>query len=118
MRSPVILGIVFLATAGLCVAGVPRGALTPAVYLIAGVLGVAGVLIMAGLRAGYYAGLAAGGITALAGAIAWAGVARWSLPMHPALCVVVGLYMCMRVVTSRAAFGPRRRITVESDVDG
>ena len=116
MRSPVILGIVFLATAGLCVAGVPRGTLTPAVYLIAGVLGIAGVLIMAGLRVGYYAGLIAGGITAMAGALAWTGVARWSLPMHPALCVVVGLYMCMRVVRSKAAFGPRRRVSASSEL--
>jgi hypothetical protein len=108
VRSPVILGIVFLATAGLCVAGVPREAVTPVVYAIAGVLGLAGVLIMMGLRAGYYAGLIAGAVTALSGVAAWVGLARWSLPMHPALSVVVGLYMCMRVATSQAMFRPRR----------
>lgn len=110
MRSTFTLGFVFLALAGFSYYGAghaPRGRLTPISWALMGLLVVTGLLIIARLRVGYYAGIATGFITALAGVLAWThvGGSALALPIQPAIAVVVGLYLCMRVATT--PIGPR-----------
>ena len=113
MRSPISLGILFLAVAGLALAGVTGGTLSVAAYGIAGLIVLAGLLVMTGMKAGYYLGIVAGGVMALTGVVAWAGMPRYALPYPPALSVVVGLYMCMRIAMAHRMFGPKQRIRRE-----
>ena len=108
MRSPISLGILFLAMAGLSVAGVPGARLGPGGYAVVGLLGAAGLLVMTRLWAAYYLGLLAGGATAISGIVAWgwpALAARWSLPVHPGISTVVGLYLCIRMALAHRMFG-------------
>jgi hypothetical protein len=102
VRSTLTLGFVFFALAGLArYAGGPH--LSPLTWTLMAMLVIAGVLVILGLRAGFYVGLFTGAITALAGLIAWAGIGgtALALPIHPALAIVVGLYLCMRVATTK-----------------
>jgi hypothetical protein len=105
----------FVAMAGFSLAGVPGGPsawrqLPLGVYLLIGLLLVAGLLVMTRLRVGYYLGLLAGGATAISGVIAWGWpqvAARSALPLHPGIATVVGLYLCMRVAVAHRMFGPQ-----------
>jgi hypothetical protein len=111
VRSPISLGIVFLAMAGLAVAGVPGARLGPGAWAVVGLLGAAGLLVMTRVRAAYYLGVLAGVVTATSGVIAWALPSlggRFALPMHPAFSIVVGLYLCLRVAMAHRMFGAPR----------
>ncbi len=111
MRSPISLGIVFVAMAAFAVAGLHGQRLGPLAIGLVVVLAAAGLLVMTGVRAAYYVGLAAGALTALAGICTWTGLggARLALPVQPIIAVVVGLYLCFRVAIAHKLFGPRPR---------
>lgn len=122
VRSPISLAILFLALATLSVAGLPGVKLAPTAYPLVGLLGCAGLLVLTRLRAGYYLGLVAGGVTAISGVIAWASPtvgARYALPIHPGISMVVGLYLCFRIAIAHRMFGPqpdkRARLNHERD---
>jgi len=110
VRSPISLAILFLALAGLSVAGIPGAKLAPTAYPLVGLLAAAGLLVMTRLRAGYYLSLVAGGVTAISGIAAWASPtvgARYALPIHPGISMVVGLYLCFRIAIAHRMFGPQ-----------
>jgi hypothetical protein len=123
VRSPISLAILFIALAGLSIAGGGGlgvngvGHLSPGAYAIAGLLVVAGVLIVTRITIAYYVGLAAGIVTALSGVVAWASPAvgmRWALPIHPGISTVVGLYLVMRVALAHRMFGKRDQVAPEA----
>ena len=115
MRSPISLGILFIAMAGFSLAAIPGGAaawshLPVGVYALVGLLTLAGLLVMTRLRVGYYMALLAGSATAISGVVAWGWptlASRTALPLHPGIATVVGLYLCMRVAIAHRMFGKR-----------
>jgi hypothetical protein len=123
VRSPISLAILFIALAGLSIAGGGGlgmngvGHLSPGAYGLAGVLVVAGLLVLTRMRIAYYVGIAAGILTALSGVVAWAAPAmgaRFALPIHPGISMVVGLYLVMRVALAHRLFGKREPITPDA----
>lgn len=121
MRSPVSLGIVFLVLAGYGVGGVPGAHVGVGGYVLAGLLGAAGLVVMTRHRAAYYLGLLAGGATTIVSLIDWSGLSsgrRLGLPFVPAVGVVAGLYLCLRVVLAQSMFGPKKRLGHHPLLDG
>jgi hypothetical protein len=109
MRSPLTLGIVFVGLAAFCFFASPGTKISPVGMGLAGLLAVAGVLVMTRLRAGFYVGLVAGAAVAIAGILTWTGVGggRLSLPVDPRIEVVLGLYMCFRMALAEKFMGPQ-----------
>jgi hypothetical protein len=104
VRSPRTLGIVFIFPPCLVAYYAGQTHISVVTWALMGLLVLAGVCVMLGLRVGTYLGIAGGAAMALAGVFAWAGLggAKAALPINPAIAVVIGLYLCARVATTKA----------------
>jgi hypothetical protein len=97
-----------VAMGGLSVGGIgaqPKP--TPAGWAIAGALVVAGALLFLRRPFAFWVAMAASLVTVLAGLVALAGHPELSLPVPPALSIVVGLYLCLRLAMAKTYFQSR-----------
>ena len=110
MRSSWSLGVVYIALGGLSVSGIgghrPLGVVP---WILAGLLVVVGALLFTRTRAAFYAALAVGALTAVAGVLALAHHPELSLPVPPALSIGVGLYLVFRTAIASPTFGGRKK---------
>ncbi len=106
MRSSWSLGFVFIALGGLSVSGIgghrPLGVVP---WVLAGLLVLAGALVLTRTRPAFYAALAVGAITAITGIVALAHHPELALPVPPALSIGVGLYLVFRTAIASPIFG-------------
>jgi hypothetical protein len=113
MRSPLTLGIVYIALGGLSVSGIgghrPLGVVP---WVLAGLLVVAGVALLTRFRPAYYFALGVAALTAVTGVLALAHHPELALPTPPALSIAVGLYLIFRTALASSAFGARKKAFV------
>jgi hypothetical protein len=102
MRSPVTLGVVFIAMGGLSISGIaghhPQG---PVGWSIAGLLVAAGIALLINRPFAFYLALIAGTVTAATGVMPYLHHAELALPVPPLLSIVVGLYLVGRTAMLR-----------------
>jgi hypothetical protein len=76
----------------------------PAAWVLTGLLLAGGVATLTRRLPGFYIGMAAGAALALSGIAGFAGHHELGLPVHPAMALIIGLYLCVRVAMSRRDF--------------
>jgi hypothetical protein len=109
MRSPVSLGLVFIAMGGLSISGIAgRHPLGPVAWGIAGLLVLGGVALLLRRPFAFYVALAAAVVTAATGVMPYLHHPELALPVPPILSIVVGLYLVGRTALLRLA-GPEKR---------
>jgi len=103
MQSPITVGILMIAMAGLGLVplGPNRASAGAAQYAIAGVLVVAGALLILRQRWAFQIALGAAGILIGTGLAALFGYPQLALPLHPMISVVIGMYLVLRVVMAK-----------------
>ena len=108
MRSPLTLGIVYIALGGLAVSGIgghhPLGTVP---YVIAGLLVAAGLALFTRARIAFYFAIAVAALTAVSGVLALAHHPELALPTPPAVSIAGGLYLIFR--TAIGASGSDRK---------
>jgi hypothetical protein len=110
MRSPLTLGIVFIAMGGLSVSGIGgRHALGPVAWVIAGLLIAAGIALVSNRPFAFYLAIFAGAITAATGILPFVRHPELALPVPPLLSIVVGLYLVARTAMLRLVAADKQR---------
>lgn len=107
MRSIWSLSVLMIAVAGLGI-GFAGQRPSPAAYVIAALLVLAGLAMISRRPAAYLFGLGVAGVMVVSGLVALLGHPRLSLPVPPLLSIVVGLYLGLRIAMAKAALGGRR----------
>src|SRR5262249_17992572 len=102
MRSPVTLGVVFIAMGGLSISGIAgRHPLGPVSWGIAGLLVAAGIALLIRRPFAFYLALFAGTVTAATAVMPYAHHPGLALPVPPLLSIGVGLYLVARTAMLR-----------------
>ena len=110
MRSPLTLGIVYIALGGLSVSGIGgHHPLGPVPWVLAGLLVVAGVALFTRMRPAFYFALGVAALTAVTGVLALAHHPELALPTPPAVSIAVGLYLVFRTVLASSAISGRKK---------
>lgn len=100
--SPYTVGLLMIFMAGIGVSGVAsRQEVGLGAFVIAAVLAIAGVLMFVKRPFVFWVGLGAAVLLALSGVAALAGKPELALPVPPALSIVIGLYLVLRVLIAR-----------------
>jgi hypothetical protein len=95
---------------GIGASGLGRGEpLSPAAYAISGALVVAGACMFLRRPFSFWVAMAASLLLALSGVLAFLHHPELSLPVHPAISLVVGLYLCLRTLIARPGLNPPRK---------
>lgn len=115
MRSPWSVGILMIVMGGIGLSGFsgqrPSG-IVP--YLIAGLLIGGGATLFLRRPFAFWVALAASVVLAVSGLLARFGYPMLALPIPPILSIVVGLYLCLRVLMAKSALKPRKRQGADS----
>jgi uncharacterized membrane protein (UPF0136 family) len=105
MQSPLTVGILMIAMAGIGLAPLgppPRPPIGVVQLAIAGVLVIAGVLLVMRRQIGIWFAFGAAAVLSGTGVAALLGARHFALPVPPAISIVIGLYLFLRVAMARA----------------
>jgi hypothetical protein len=105
MQSPLTVGILMIAMAGIGLAPLgpePRQPIGPVQLAIAGILILAGVLLVMRRQIGIWFAFGAAAVLTGTGIAALIGARQFALPVPPAISIVIGLYLFLRVAMARA----------------
>ena len=106
--SPWTVGLLMVLVGGMGLSGFGQPhVLTPAAYVIAGVLLVGGVTMFLRRPFAFWVAIAAALLLTASGLAAFLHHPQLSMPIHPGISVVVGLYLCLRAVIARPGLNPR-----------
>ncbi len=100
--------MIAMAGLGLIPLGPNRASAGAAQLAIAGVLVVAGALLIMRQRWAFQIALGAAGMLIATGLIALLGHPQFALPLHPMISVVIGLYLILRVMMARSRLKNRQ----------
>ena len=106
MQSPLTVGILMIAMAGIGLAPLgpqPRPPLGVPQLAIAGILVLGGLLLVLRRTIAQYVAFAAAGALVVTAILAWTGRPQFGLPVPPAISLVIGLYLILRVAMARGA---------------
>jgi glucose dehydrogenase len=109
VQSPVTVGILMVAMAGLGLAplGPNRASAGAAQFAIAGVLLVAGLLMILKRPIAFAVATGAAGMLIGTGVAAMAGAPQFALPFHPLISIVIGLYLFLRIYMAKRGLKPK-----------
>jgi len=116
MRSAWSVGILMIVMGGIGITGFgQQHAVGPAPYAIAGLLVIGGALLFLRKPFAFYPAIAASALLALSSVLGYLHHPELGLPVPPMLSLVIGLYLCFRVLLVRSTLQPRKKRAFLSD---
>ena len=116
--SPWSVGLIMILMGGIGVSGFGQGApLSPAAYAVSGALVVGGAAMFLRRPFSFYVAITAALLLSASGLAAMLHHPELVLPVHPAISVVVGFYLCLRAVIARPGLRPPSSRAVPSEND-
>jgi hypothetical protein len=116
MRSAWSAGILMIVMGGIGISGFgQQHPVGPVPYALAGLLVAGGALLFLRRPFAFYPAIVASVLLVLSGGLGYLHHPELGLPVPPLLALVIGLYLCLRVILVRSTLQPRRKRAFLSD---
>jgi hypothetical protein len=93
---------------GVGMTGLGRTAIAPGSYAVSAILVVGGLALFLRKPFSFWVAIVAAGVLLVSGIAGFLHHPELGLPVNPAISVVVGIYLCLRVVIAKSALSPKK----------